>query len=538
MFWGRESETLIGRIVARKVTVRGRNGPRRGRYTTRMESSSRTGRVVALLMLIPGLMLGLAPGCSSSSSEPEPLSRMLDQEALTKTRIRAINRVWDAVEAGEVERPQAREMLKRVAWSRSTFWSTRVAAIDALLEDTQGLDDTQAMFALLVPTEKVAEVLERIGEISVERGWVNVAPSFVRAWDRNTQDVRIDDDRPEPKTLIAMFPDRSLTETLFEVFRGSYQDGPGVRFGEKDRRAAWGLLVRSASSDEQVTALVRRASSVDRDADPLMWAVVRAADRFHAVPKTAEQVAWVERLFTDPANSEFVAAAERSIATLNAEQRTGWELRHIAPVVWSARFEPGLMSSTRDQLLTRLERELEGRESFERDRTDTAWLGGESLEEWKNELVWADALALLIASRVVETPTWSVRETHARLFEQADADHADTSTEYGGVVVWSESGVPRFDLFPPRVNSRFGDDRFVASQELIEASDTALFHYHFHAMRTRNADYAGPSFNDFEYVRREGRSSLLLTFVSADRLNIDYFQPDGLRIDLGTIDRP
>jgi len=73
---------------------------------------------------------------------------------------------------------------------------------------------------------------------------------------------------------------------------------------------------------------------------------------------------------------------------------------------------------------------------------------------------------------------------------------------------------------------------------MIEASDTSLFHYHFHAKRTRNMDYAGPSFSDFEYARTYGRSCLLFTFVSPDRLNVDYFQPGGLRLDLGTIDRP
>lgn len=502
-----------------------------------MPANHRIGRVVVLPFISLTVLLTGVPGCSASGG-PEPPSRMLDAEAHSKTRIRAINGVWDAVDAGEIERPQAREMLKRVIWSRSTYWSTRVAAINSLLKDTEGLDDTRTMFALLVPTEKSVEVLERIGEVCVNRRWVNIAPSFVRAWDRNTQEVRIDDDRPEPATLTALFPDRSLPETLFEVFSGSYQEGAGVKFGEKDRRAAWGLLVRSASDDDQITRLVDQVGSVDRHADPLMWAVARSADRFGAVPKTAEQVAWVRRLLTDPVNSEFVVAAERAVATLNAEQRAGWELRHLAPVVWASRFEPQLMNAMRAQLLNQLESELEDRETFFRDRTDTAWLGGESLGEWKDEIVWADAVALLLAARVVQTAAWSTETLHAELLDQADADHADTSTEYGGVVHWTDSGMPTFDLFPPRVNSRFGDDRFVASEELIEASDTALFHYHFHAMRTRNADYAGPSFSDFEYAKREGRGCLLFTLVSADRLNVDYFQPDGVRIDLGTIERP
>jgi hypothetical protein len=185
-----------------------------------------------------------------------------------------------------------------------------------------------------------------------------------------------------------------------------------------------------------------------------------------------------------------------------------------------------------------IEGQLSGRETVFRDRTDTSWLGGESLDEWRGKMVWGDALAVLLAARVVADPSRSLTPLHREIFRQADADHADTSTEYGGVLLATQSGVWTAQLFEPRVNARFGDERFVASQEMIEASDAESLMYHFHAARIRNAGYAGPSFNDFEFVRREGRSSLLFTFVTQDRLNVDYFQPGGLRLDLGTIERP
>ncbi|MFG0294077.1 MAG: hypothetical protein ACF8MJ_13120 [Phycisphaerales bacterium JB050] len=483
------------------------------------------------------LALGTMSGCSSSDG-PEPVSRMLDTEAMSKIRLNAINRVWDAVEAGEVDHQQAREMLKRVAWSRSTYWSTRTAAIDALMKDTDHLEDTRAMFALLVPTEKVVEVLEKIGEISVRREWTNVAPSFVRAWDRNTQEVRIDEDRPEPAVLRAMFPDQTLAQTLFEVFQGKYQDGPGVRFGERDRRAAWGLLVRTAESEDEITELVRKAEIGARNDDPLMWAIAAAANRFRAVPQTAEQVAWIERLLTDTKNLDFVSEAERVVEVLPESARQGWQLRHLAPAVWASRFEPSLLTRSRSELISMVDAMLSSRETHFRDRTDTAWLGGESLDEWKDKLAWGDALALLIAARSVEDASRSLADLHTEIFRQADADNADTSTEYGGLLFAAAGGNLTAQLFEPRANSRYGDERFVASQELIDAADTALFMYHFHVTRTRNADYAGPSFDDFEFVRREGRASLLYTFVTQDRLNVDYYQPGGLRIDLGTIERP
>ncbi len=495
----------------------------------------------ALRVILPAALLAIAcfplSGCASSD-EPVPVSRMLDPEAMSRVRVQAINRVWDAVEQGEVEHLQAREMLKRVAWSRSTYWATRTAAIDALMQDTDHLDDTRTMFALLVPTEKVIEVLEKIAEISVQRGWTNVAPSYVRAWDRNTQEVRIDEDRPEPAALRALFPNQTLPETLFQIFQGRYQDGPGVRFSERDRKAAWGLMVRTAENESQITELVRKAEVGARNDDPLMWVIVTSAERFRAVPQTAEQVDWIERLLTDPRNLEFVSEAEQVVQSLPEAAFDGWQLRHLSPTLWASRFKPDLLHRSRNELISAVDSTLMGREMHFRDRTDTAWLGGESLSEWQDKLVWGDALSLLIAAQSVEDASRSLGDLHAELFRQADADHADTSTEYGGLLFATGGGNLNAQLFEPRVNARYGDERFVASQELIEAADSALFMYHFHVTRTRNAGYAGPSFDDFEFVRREGRASLLYTFVSEDRLNVDYFQPGGLRIDLGTIVRP
>lgn len=463
---------------------------------------------------------------------------MLDAEAHSGTRHRAIERTWDAVDAGEIEHSQAREMLKRLAWSRSTYWTTRNAAIDALLQDTDHLDDTKAMFALLVPTERVVEVLDHIGQHAVARGWTNVTPSYVRTWDRNTREVRIDDDRPEPRILRQLHPDRSLSETLFRVFAGDYQNEAGVRFGEADRRAAWGLLARTADSPQNIRDILARIGELNRDSDPLMWAVAQSSRQLGAIPETAEQVEWVERLLLSPENRDFVETVQSLLPALNTEQREKWRLYHLAGLFWASQHDPGRLQQSRDQLISALRESLSGRVHFTRNRTDTAWQGGESLSEWQSKMVWGDVLLALIAADVAAPSGSHLSSIHREIFSQADQDHADTSTEYGGIVLMSESGTLEFRLFPPRPTNRFGDDRFVASREMIEASDDALFHYHFHAMRHNNAEYAGPSFDDFEYARSQGRACLLLTFVGRDRLNLDFFLPNGVRVDLGTINRP
>jgi hypothetical protein len=44
--------------------------------------------------------------------------------------------------------------------------------------------------------------------------------------------------------------------------------------------------------------------------------------------------------------------------------------------------------------------------------------------------------------------------------------------------------------------------------------------------------------DDLAYAARQGRSCLVLTSVSSRAINVDYYQPDGVVIDLGTITAP
>jgi hypothetical protein len=120
----------------------------------------------------------------------------------------------------------------------------------------------------------------------------------------------------------------------------------------------------------------------------------------------------------------------------------------------------------------------------------------------------------------------------------ADSDRADKSTEYGGVIGF-DTGV-RFSLmeFPPRPGQRIADNRFIASIDMFDASDDALFHFHMHVQRYRNATYAGASAGDIDYAKHHGRSCLLFSFTDRQTLNVDYYQGNGATLDLGEIRRP
>ncbi|MCA9283506.1 MAG: hypothetical protein KDA30_15890, partial [Phycisphaerales bacterium] len=61
--------------------------------------------------------------------------------------------------------------------------------------------------------------------------------------------------------------------------------------------------------------------------------------------------------------------------------------------------------------------------------------------------------------------------------------------------------------------------------------------FHFHASDYANRRYAGPSDGDLEYAKRQGRCGLVYTFVSPNKMNADYYTPDGAVVDLGAVER-
>jgi hypothetical protein len=57
-------------------------------------------------------------------------------------------------------------------------------------------------------------------------------------------------------------------------------------------------------------------------------------------------------------------------------------------------------------------------------------------------------------------------------------------------------------------------------------------------MREDNRGYSGPSYQDLEYADRFGRACLVVTSTGEGRGNVDYYQPGGVVLDLGTITAP
>jgi hypothetical protein len=201
-------------------------------------------------------------------------------------------------------------------------------------------------------------------------------------------------------------------------------------------------------------------------------------------------------------------------------------------VVAASLHRPELLEQEQSALYARLEQELRGRQHVapERRIDGPAPQGRQRLADCRDRLTWGDLLAMLMAVEALRVP-----QVVDHLVDYAGRDRADTSTEYGGVIDLDASG--RFQVleFPPRI--RRHDQMFIASQEMLDAAYTALFHFHFHVQRPRNEAFAGPGLGDEQYAEAMRANCLVLTSVGADRLNADFYRHDAVEVDLGLIER-
>lgn len=495
-------------------------------------------RIIGAAGLASSVALAGCAGASSVSSG-DPVVELRNSSLRDERRIEGAEQAWRASEGQGPERAALRATLRDIAWDPKQETPVRRKAVDLLVSesDEQAVREARSMVLLMLPKEPSRAMVAHLCQTAVARNWKDAAPSLVRSYARQVAEVP-DDQRGERIALTQLFPDRTVGEVVAGMVTSPPEtpDVPTpagqtpINWRERLQLDAWELLAR-LDSDGSLRAGIARGEIGAGSGETLVVALRACAAELGVVPVTADEVRWLLSMRKE-ANREWWGQCTTAIGRLSTEQRRGMQLRHAEAVRWASTSRPEWLNASREELLSELAGRLSGRKVRERfrDNEPGAAPPSQRLADSRNALRWGDALQALVIDEALRD-----RGVIASLFQQAAADRKDTSTEYGGVLRAGQAAEFAAVSFPPRPGQRRGDEHFIASDDMLAMSDTALAHYHFHVQRVSNTEYSGPSREDSRYAARSGRACLVFTSIDDRLLNADYYQPDGIVIDLGDV---
>lgn len=501
-----------------------------------MERSAARIIVFPLVLALVVALAASGAGCASRTKQlsGDPLTDFQNPELRTPQRLAAMRSAWDDPNA---DRSSIRGPLKDLAWSDQTPREIRHQALDLLLSDDSrlALRDTYLFIQSRVPTERDYDIIRKMGVKAVAQSWSDLTPSFVRSYaiaDTNIADAQ----RVEKAILESLNPDQPLALIVTRVFLKPNQGALGtpgannyIDLDAKAREAAWELLARiDPTGEARRDVLTRGDLSTDETGAGILDSIRRGMDELGVVPRNGEELRWLLALAREP-DGVWWAQTASAVAQLTDEQAWGLKLRNLEALRWASLYRETWMRDDRAQLEGRVRARLDDREPSLR-RADTPDLRGvpQTFEQAADRLTWGDLMSVMAVDVALHDPGVA-----GRLFEQADMDLADETTEYGGLIFVDAQGRFVAQLYPPRPQHRKGDDQFVASSDMIEQSVRALAMYHFHAMRERNSRFAGPSAEDYANARTFGRLAVVLTSINKDELNADAYLDTPASIDLG-----
>ena len=464
-----------------------------------------------LVVWVIGGALGF--GCTSPLPVDDPMTTLGEPQEGPRRLLGAM------VELDKAPDEAYLDALSDIMWKPGYIVSTRQAAFDRLLEyDEAGLKKT---IRRRLPSMGARLWLEHLCGLIVEHGWIDLSPALVSAWARRIPYVD-DFDRIEYEALVELYGNRQgVVDAVYELLVES-RSGPL-------RTRCWGLLFRLGYRQRLIALL--RDEVVDPD-DGMLLDLKAAALDLGVVPRNREEILWVRKLRA-PERAEFWSQATAAVQSLPESRKMELELRDLPIVVAAFVNEPDLLDADKHVLYQRLAESLKGKPKHIDTRRYEGFPGAydQFLAAHRETLTWGDLAAMTLALRAASVP-----EVAEHLFDYAERDRLDKTTEYGGVISLDRQG--RFEVleFPPRFRS--ADNRFVASQRMMDAAYTAVFHFHFHAQKHDNRRFTAPGIGDLNYAENLRANCLVFTFINKDTLALDFYRHSRVIVDLGEIARP
>jgi hypothetical protein len=465
----------------------------------------------SILVTAAGLVLA---GCASDLSQKDPVWVMLNREVEVSDRLAAGATAREKLPTD----PRRIAALERLLYEPGHPFEMRRFAIDELaaIDEKRFRQDLSVRITLI----QSQETLDYLFSLAKQRQWGDFTPTLVRQYARPSSTVS-DENRPERAMIEQLNPGKRVERVVLEVFANA-----DAKASVTQQAAAWELLCRLVKSDELVDMLAQAQGK-----SSLVTDLKSCALELRTLPRNREGLLWLAYL-RDPNRRALWNEMRDAVAKLNDEQRRGLEMRHLTVV---RRLSDERRAWSREKVLSEIKLKLQGAEHFTKGPT---FDGGapdqpQLLRESESKLSWADLQTIDTLLEAMRNPT-----TASAFFSQADADLIDTGSEHGGVLdfAWPVASAGFVaQKFDPVTRSH--DLKFYASPALIERAYTSLAHYHFHAQEHRNRDFAGPGRGDMELAGRLNFNFIVLTFIDENRLNVDYYDPNGVIVDLGTMRR-
>ncbi|MEM9108645.1 MAG: hypothetical protein AAGC72_01325 [Planctomycetota bacterium] len=396
--------------------------------------------------------------------------------------------------------------------------AVRAAGVERVLaEDAEGFWQDAAALARQIDDWPMIGLLADKASLSADE---RALPWLVRSWAMASKLVH-DDERPESKA-IALITDAPADQFLIDVVFESPD-----RYEPATQVAAWAVMVRMGPGQwlrDSVT------ETPDAEAGVLVSMLKHIAPAVDVLPVDREAVTQMMRL-SAALNPEQWQHIARYRVTQQGDGPWTLALRHVPALerrnkardTWAhARWITHVASRLSER------RHVSRGERAQDDLVITA--RPEHFMDHRDELGVAD---LIVLDHLLDA--MQDRGIKRALFEHAEADRLDNTTEYGGALTWDQRGSLHYKPFIPVL--RMHDQAYIASTRCMQAVHVGLAHVHFHAQRYENSPWAGPGKGDLDFVEAQHVNAVVLTFVDTDTLNIDAYFPGGIVIDLGCITR-
>jgi hypothetical protein len=460
----------------------------------------------------------VAGGCSAKAPMKNPLGALGSIEEPPRVHLAAMKQL-DAAPPS----PEYTQALRRLIWEPGYTPDVRREALQRL--EKTDMDALKRTIELRLPGMTALEWRRELCQIIADRNWTDLSPTLARAWATPAGGwIMVETERPEYLALAKMYGKDHVIDQLFVIFA---EADPATQQNLKAR--CWELLIR-LGQQQRLEELIRASDPNTKDG-MLRDLRVGLVD-FGIVPSNLEEILWLRQL-RQPEHAEFWSQAKAAMEHVSPEVRRDMELRTVPVVVALWKFDPQVLALSKDELYRRVDQQTRSTTRHAHKVNFAGWSGDypQTLSEEKQRLQWGDLAAMLLAMNALQN-----REMLSHLFDYAERDRNETSTEFGGIIALDGKGRVEVKEFPPR--TRQHDNIYYASQEMFDAGYDALFHFHFHAQKYDNEGYAGPHMGDLTYADNTRANCLVFTFVDRNTMNVDFYRHEKVIVDVGEIRRP